>query len=114
VPAIRIFQQGGKIYTLDNRRLVAFQKAGVRISYRIASENEVNAFFKNASNSFSRIIRGGRAIRIRGTGEIWSVVEERAVVSPPGIGTRLSDDGGGSAISRGAILGCGECKDKPF
>jgi hypothetical protein len=28
-PAIRVFKKDGKLFTLDNRRLVAFQQAGV-------------------------------------------------------------------------------------
>lgn len=34
VPAIRIVEKDGKIFTLDNRRLKAFQDAGVPINFQ--------------------------------------------------------------------------------
>ncbi|MCS6863481.1 MAG: hypothetical protein NZS48_00190 [Gemmata sp.] len=33
IPPIRLVERDGKIYTLDNRRLKAFQEAGITISY---------------------------------------------------------------------------------
>lgn len=36
VPQIRIFESNGQWMTLDNRRLVAFQQAGVDVPYRLA------------------------------------------------------------------------------
>ncbi|WP_165952459.1 RHS repeat-associated core domain-containing protein [Kribbella albertanoniae] len=41
IPPIRIFQKGGQTYTLDNRRLAAFQKAGVDVPYVRATPQEV-------------------------------------------------------------------------
>ncbi|MBB5037929.1 hypothetical protein [Prosthecobacter dejongeii] len=41
VPPIRIFDKDGLMFTLDNRRLAAFQKAEVKVPYRIATSEEV-------------------------------------------------------------------------
>jgi RHS repeat-associated protein len=40
VPPIRIVSKDGVLYTLDNRRLAAFQRAGVQIPYRMATPEE--------------------------------------------------------------------------
>lgn len=41
VPAIRIFEREGKLFTLDNRRLEAFRRAGVDIPVRMATPQEI-------------------------------------------------------------------------
>jgi hypothetical protein len=41
VPALRIFERDGKLYTLDNRRLEAFRRAGVDVPVRMATSQEV-------------------------------------------------------------------------
>ncbi len=46
VPAIRIVEKDGKIFTLDNRRLKAFQDAGVDINYKKLDEIPKNEQFK--------------------------------------------------------------------
>lgn len=43
VPAIRLFEREGKLFTLDNRRLEAFRRANVAIPYRMAAPEEVEA-----------------------------------------------------------------------
>lgn len=63
VPPIRVFEKDGQIFTLDNRRLYAFQEAGVEISYRWANAEEVAA----ESWKFTTA-NGGTSIRIRGGG----------------------------------------------
>jgi hypothetical protein len=41
VPPIRLVVLDGKVYTLDNRRLYAFQQAGVDVPYKMATEKEI-------------------------------------------------------------------------
>jgi hypothetical protein len=41
VAPIRLFERDGKLFTLDNRRLEAFRRAGVRVPYRMATPEEV-------------------------------------------------------------------------
>jgi hypothetical protein len=42
ITPIRIFQKGGKWFSLDNRRLHAFKKAGIdNIPYRLATQKEI-------------------------------------------------------------------------
>jgi hypothetical protein len=41
VPAIRVFERDGKLFTLDNRRLEAFRRAGVDVPMRMASLQEI-------------------------------------------------------------------------
>ncbi|TVX92191.1 RHS repeat-associated core domain-containing protein [Paenibacillus agilis] len=60
LPAIRIFEKNGEIYTLDNRRLYAAQEAGVRVSYRMATPEEVS---KEAWKFTTK--NGGTSIRVR-------------------------------------------------
>ena len=40
VTPIRLVRRGGQLYTLDNRRLEAFRRAGMVIAYRIATDQE--------------------------------------------------------------------------
>jgi hypothetical protein len=62
VPSIRLVERDGKLFTLDNRRLAAFQKAGVDVPYRMATPKEVatDAFkFTTQNEGISIRIRGG-------------------------------------------------------
>ena len=63
VPAIRLVEKEGQLFTLDNRRLEAFRQAGVDIPYRMATEEEAarEAWKFTTTN-------GGTSIRIRGGG----------------------------------------------
>ncbi|XBB67848.1 polymorphic toxin-type HINT domain-containing protein [Nocardioides sp. WV_118_6] len=61
IPPIRILERNGSLFTLDNRRLAAFQEAGVDIPYRMATPGEI------ASEKWKFTTRtGGTSIRIRG------------------------------------------------
>jgi hypothetical protein len=62
VPAIRIFERDGMLFTLDNRRLEAFRRAGVDIPARMATPQEIaeEAWKFTTQN-------GGVSIRIRGS-----------------------------------------------
>jgi RHS repeat-associated protein len=63
IPAIRVFMRGGKLYTLDNRRLYVFQQAGIKIKYVWASAEEV------AKESWKfHPVDDGLSIRVRGGG----------------------------------------------
>ena len=64
VEPIRIFERDGQWYSLDNRRLLAFQNAGVEVPYRVATPAEVAAEgFKMTSTN------GGASVRVRGGGK---------------------------------------------
>ena len=67
-PAIRLTERDGNLFTLDNRRLVAFQKAGLpEVPYRMATPEEAAAeAWKFDSKN------GGTSIKIRGGGGIWT------------------------------------------
>ncbi len=61
VPAIRVVERDGQLFTLDNRRLEAFRRAGVPIRYRYATPQEA------ASEAFKFTTRnGGQSVRVRG------------------------------------------------
>ena len=61
VPPIRVFERDGKIFTLDNRRLKAFQEAGVPIKTVPATPDEVarEAWKFTTKNE-------GASVRVRG------------------------------------------------
>lgn len=61
IPAIRVFQQEGQTFTLDNRRLYVFQQAGVAVRTVAATAQEVakEAWKMTTQN-------GGTSIRVRG------------------------------------------------
>ena len=63
IPAIRVFEKDGKIYSLDNRRLKAFQDAGVPIRIQKATNKEVALElpdkFTTDTDGISIIVRGG-------------------------------------------------------
>lgn len=58
LPQIRLFEQDGKLYSLDNRRLFAGQYAGVKLPYRMATPAEIAA--RNQTQIFD-----GTSIMIR-------------------------------------------------
>jgi RHS repeat-associated protein len=66
VPPIRIFQRNEQWFTLDNRRLLAFQQAGIDVPYRRATPAEVGAEAWKFTTT-----NGGTSIRIRGGGGTW-------------------------------------------
>ena len=62
VPPIRVVERGGKLFTLDNRRLWAFREAGVGVPYRAATEEERQAeAWKFTTNNEGRSVRVKRA-----------------------------------------------------
>ncbi len=61
VPPIRLVERNGKLYTLDNRRLEAFRRAGVNVPYRMATSEEI------AAEGWKFTTRNeGISIRVRG------------------------------------------------
>ena len=58
LPPIRLFEQNGKLYSLDNRRLFAGQYSGVKLPYRMATPAEIAA--RNQTQIFD-----GTSIMIR-------------------------------------------------
>jgi hypothetical protein len=61
VPAIRLVERDGQLFTLDNRRLEAFRRAGVDVQYRMATPDEA------AREAWKFTTRNeGVSIRIRG------------------------------------------------
>nr|WP_246421894.1 RHS repeat-associated core domain-containing protein [Nocardiopsis mwathae] len=67
IPPIRLTVRNGNLFTLDNRRLVAFQKAGVPAPFRMATAEEA------ASEAWKfTTVTNGRSILIRGTEKVWS------------------------------------------
>lgn len=66
VPPIRVFERNGQWFSLDNRRLVAFQQAGVDVPYRLATPAEVAAEAWKVTTT-----NGGTSIRIRDGGGTW-------------------------------------------
>ncbi len=61
VPAIRITEKDGKIFSLDNRRLKAFQDAGVDINYE---KVDYNSLSKKDLNKFTTT-NNGSSIQVR-------------------------------------------------
>ncbi|MCP4100339.1 MAG: hypothetical protein GY750_02735 [Lentisphaerae bacterium] len=66
VPPISIFESNGQWMSLDNRRLVAFQQAGVQVPYRLATAQEIAAQTWKVTTT-----NGGTSITIRGGGGTW-------------------------------------------
>jgi hypothetical protein len=61
VPPLRLVEKEGEYFTLDNRRLEAFRRAGVAIPWRMATAEEIEqeAFKFTTTN-------GGVSIKVRG------------------------------------------------
>lgn len=63
IPPIRTFERNGQMFSLDNRRLKAFQEAGVPIRTRPATASEIsNDSFKFTSKN------NGESVRVRNGG----------------------------------------------
>jgi hypothetical protein len=63
IPEVRLVEQDGKFYSLDNRRLAAFQEAGIDMPYRMATPLEAleqQWKFTTTNDGSSIIMRGGR------------------------------------------------------
>jgi hypothetical protein len=61
VPVMRVFERGGKLFTLDNRRLEAFRRADIDVPVRMASQEEIaeEAWkFTTHNNGVSIRVRG--------------------------------------------------------
>lgn len=63
LPPIRTFQKDGKTFSLDNRRLKAFQEAGVPIRTVPATAKEISGESLKFTSK-----NGGETIRVRGDG----------------------------------------------
>lgn len=61
IPAIRLVEREGQFFTLDNRRLEAFRRAGVKVPYRMATPEEAS---REAWKFTTK--NGGTSIRVRG------------------------------------------------
>jgi len=61
VPPIRLVERDGQLFSLDNRRLEAFRRAGINVPYRLANPQEA----QNEAWKFTTT-NGGISIRIRG------------------------------------------------
>src|SRR5437588_722662 len=61
VPPLRLVAREGQMFTLDNRRLEAFRRAGVAIPWRLATPEEIatEAWKFTTTN-------GGLSVRVRG------------------------------------------------
>lgn len=61
VPPIRLVGRDGELFTLDNRRLEAFRRAGVDVPYVMATPDEI------ADEAWKFTTRnGGVSVRVRG------------------------------------------------
>lgn len=60
VQPIRLVERDGLMFTLDHRRLVAFQEAGVRVPFRMATQREIT---KGASKFTTK--NNGTSIQLR-------------------------------------------------
>jgi hypothetical protein len=61
-PPIRVFERGGKTFTLDNRRLLVFREARIPIGTVPATPQEIAAEawkFTTTNEGTSIIVRGG-------------------------------------------------------
>lgn len=60
VPPLRLVERDGELFTLDNRRLEAFRRAGIEAPFRIATPEEIVA------ESWKFTTRnGGLSVRVR-------------------------------------------------
>lgn len=61
IPPIRLVERNGLLFTLDNRRLYAFQRTNVPVPYRMATPAEISAQgwkFTTRNNGISIRVRG--------------------------------------------------------
>lgn len=61
IPAIRLVQKDGQLFSLDNRRLEAFKRAGENVPYRMATPEEATSEAWKFTTK-----NGGTSIRVRG------------------------------------------------
>ncbi len=61
VPPIRLVEHEGSMFSLDNRRLIAFQEAGVPVPYRMATPREINRLWDEHFTT----LNGGTSIQLR-------------------------------------------------
>jgi hypothetical protein len=61
VPPLRLVEKDGEYFSLDNRRLEAFRRAGLEIPWRLATAEEIEqeAFKFTTTN-------GGVTVKVRG------------------------------------------------
>ncbi|HEV8574916.1 MAG TPA: RHS repeat-associated core domain-containing protein [Dehalococcoidia bacterium] len=59
---VRLFIRDGKLWTLDNRRVEVFRRAGVNVPYRWATESEV----RKETQKKNSYVNEGEHIRVRG------------------------------------------------
>ncbi len=63
VEPIRLVEREGRLYTLDNRRLEAFRRAGAAVPYRMATAREIRREwarkFTTTSDGVAVTVRGG-------------------------------------------------------
>jgi len=64
LPQLRLFEQNGNLYSLDNRRLFAGQMADVDLPYRVATAKEINSELNNKFTTTNE----GTGIQMRGVG----------------------------------------------
>jgi hypothetical protein len=61
VPPLRLVEKDGEYYTLDNRRLPAFRRAGMALPWRLATDEEI------ANDAIKFTTRNGRlSVKVRG------------------------------------------------
>lgn len=60
IPPIRLVEMNGKLYTLDNRRLYAFQEARQQVRYRMATESEMREIKTKLTTN-----NDGQSVRVR-------------------------------------------------
>src|SRR5580765_4603712 len=61
VPPLRLVEREGNLFTLDNRRLEAFRRAGVEMPWRMATPDEIAAEgwkFTTTNDGVSVRVRG--------------------------------------------------------
>lgn len=110
VEPIKVFQDRGVWYTLDNRRVVAFQKANVNVPYELASGEDIAA--AKEAGKFSTT-NDGVSIKIRHEGrpaEQWETHYVKNPGTPKSTISRLSPANRGLSCSSGA---CGSIPEPP-
>ena len=67
LPPIRLFERDGNLFSLDNRRLFTGQMANVDLSYRMATQSEINKELNGPKSKFTTA-NEGTGIEMRGVG----------------------------------------------
>jgi hypothetical protein len=105
VEPVKVFQDRGVWFTLDNRRVVAFQKAGVQINYVVATAEDIVA--AKEAGKFTTT-NDGVSVEIRHEGKPSSQWETHRVKNPgtaKSTVSRLSPTNRGLACSSGIPCG---------